>query len=1061
MRAAAWTQLFAQDDPLTLLRDLAGALGFQVPARLDLATRRGLGLTDDLTQVVLAKGPGTTRMVCVVGPESVPVREQAARLADRLSRKAPHLLWLLVLSAPSRREAAIASWHATPGHLRIAALVLDALNVLPSDAETLNALAASLRAETDLEIHAQWVEVLGRESISRRFFLTLQALVTRLGDNAAGTADSHRRRDVALLYVSRLLFLAFLQERGWLDHDRRFLARTFDDCMTRGGRFQRRVLKPLFFGTLNTPCHRRAPVARALGQIPFLNGGLFTPAAAERAARDLVMRDEDFGELFDRLLVRYRFTPREETSTWQEAAIDPEILGRAFESLMASPERRATGAFYTPVSIVTRVTDAALDAVLVRRGAREGVLDRAAGMDSLGVNDSVALRKALAGLRVLDPACGSGAFLVHILDRLTHLRVAAGDSRSAAAIRREVLSQSVFGVDVNPTAVWLCELRLWLSVAMDQPAISASEVAPLPNLDHNIRCGDTLLGGDFSVVPGPARDCRAGVLRARYARATGARKRHLARTLDRLERSSLLAWIDARVVQVAAQRRSLVVAARGRDLFGGRRGSLANEREEARQLRLTARELRARRRAVLAGGALPFVFAAQFPDAARAGGFDIVVGNPPWIRLHHIPAVLRDGLRREFRVYREAAWVAGAKASRAGAGFASQVDAASLFVERSHQLLRPDGVMSLLVPAKLWRSLAGGGVRRLLMERGGLLAIEDWSGAPAMFDAATYPSLLVAGKSTTPATNGVRLGVHRGRLRVAWETDRRILPLDESAGAPWVTLPPDARQAFDRLARDGVALAESGLGIATMGVKCGCNEAFLVNARSREDGVTISDGSRCAVLEPRLVRPVIRGQAVRAWRDAGNGESLVFPHSDDGQVLDRLPPALRNWLLPWRARLEARADAKGHRAWWSLFRLEGSRFDRPRVVWADLGRSLQALVLEAGDRTVPLNTCYVMVMRDRMDAMALAALLNSPVADAWVGAIAEPARGGYRRHFAWTMARLPVPDDWARSRDILAPLGQRGLNGSPPGRAELMAAVLDAFRVRHRTVAPLVEWASG
>ena len=141
--------------------------------------------------------------------------------------------------------------------------------------------------------------------------------------------------------------------------------------------------------------------------------------------------------------------------------------------------------------------------------------------------------------------------------------------------------------------------------------------------------------------------------------------------------------------------------------------------------------------------------------------------------------------------------------------------------------------------------------------------------------------------------------------------------------------------------------------------------------------------------------------------------------------------------------------------------MEGSRCDAPRVVWADLGRSLQALVVEAGDRTVPLNTCYVLRARDLTDAITLAAYLNSPVADCWVGAVAEPARGGYRRHFAWTMARLPVPDDWARARDILAPLGERVLGGDPPGRAELLAAVLSVFRVRAQSIAPLVEWCSG
>jgi hypothetical protein len=103
----------------------------------------------------------------------------------------------------------------------------------------------------------------------------------------------------------------------------------------------------------------------------------------------------------------------------------------------------------------------------------------------------------------------------------------------------------------------------------------------------------------------------------------------------------------------------------------------------------------------------------------------------------------------------------------------------------------------------------------------------------------------------------------------------------------------------------------------------------------------------------------------------------------------------------------------------------------------------------------------VLATRDLVDAFALAALLNSPVIDAWIGAVAEPARGGYRRHFAWTMARVPVPDDWARARDILGPLGAGACDGAAVSRAELMTAVLDAFRVRARTIAPLVEWING
>ena len=1062
MRAAAWPEILELADPNELLERLCGGLGFGEPATAGPDTRSALGVPEDLTSIRLAAGPGTTRLMLVIGRDEVPGREQVARLAAGLSRKAPHLMWLVALVLPRKPELVLGTWNAGSIPTRVAALVVDRQRVMPSDAETLVSLGASLEG-SDLEIHAHWTEILGREAISRRFFLALQGILAQLADHAAGRSSAGARREIALLYVSRLLFLAFLESRGWLDSDQRFLVRSFDDCMASGGRFQRRVLEPLFFGTLNTPASKRAALARSLGRIPFLNGGLFSRSHSERLQRDLVMRDEDFGDAFDRLLVRYRFSPREETSTWHESAIDPEILGRAFESLMHLPERRATGAFYTPVSLVARVTDSALETMLERRGVAEGTLERVASGERLPAPDASVLRAALGGLRVLDPACGSGAFLVHLVDRLTHLRLAAGDSRSPSAIRREVVAQQVFGVDVNPTAVWLCELRLWLSLVIDHPAADPSAVPPLPNLDHNIRCGDTLAGGDFSAGGCASRNNALAVgLRARYARSTGPRKRTLSRALERLERANLVAWLDARLEHVSAQRRSLVGAARGRDLFGGRRGVLSHEREEALLLRANARELRSRRRAVAGGGALPFVFAAHFPDAARAGGFDIVVGNPPWIRVHHIPATKRETLRREFRVYREAAWQSGARAARAGSGFGSQVDAASLFLERSHQLLREDGVLALLVPSKLWRSLAGGGVRRLIAERSTLAVLEDWSEAPAMFDAATYPSLVVASKTppTAPAES-IRLAVHRGRVQVAWAAARVALPLDDTAGAPWLMLPPEARSAFDRLTRHGTPLSESGLGVATLGVKCGCNEAFLVRAARHLGGVEVTDGTRTELVDRQFVRPLLRGDAVRAWRADRCDECIVFPYTGDGRILDRLTPSLRTWLLPWRSRLEARADARGNRAWWSLFRLEGSRSDWPRVVWADLGKSLQAMVLDAGDRTVPLNTCYVLPTRDPVDAFALSALLNSPLADAWIGAIAEPARGGYRRHFAWTMARLPVPDDWARARDVLSPLGERGLRGEAPGEAELMHGALEAFRIRPRSLMPLIEWMNG
>ena len=107
---------------------------------------------------------------------------------------------------------------------------------------------------------------------------------------------------------------------------------------------------------------------------------------------------------------------------------------------------------------------------------------------------------------------------------------------------------------------------------------------------------------------------------------------------------------------------------------------------------------------------------------------------------------------------------------------------------------------------------------------------------------------------------------------------------------------------------------------------------------------------------------------------------------------------------------------------------------------------------------MPLNSCYVLPCADPADAQALAALLNSTLAAAWLGALAEPARGGYRRYLAWTVALLPLPRDWPRARALLSPLAERAARGEEPAAGELDAAVLRAYRVRPADMAPLLAW---
>jgi len=588
-------------------------------------------------------------------------------------------------------------------------------------------------------------------------------------------------------------------------------------------------------------------------------------------------------------------------------------------------------------------------------------------------------------------------------------------------------------------------------MAIENPERNPALVAPLPNLDRNIRIGDSLAGGSFAESNGVPQPARITSLRARYTRTVGRRKKVVARMLDQLERACAVGALDRTVARLTTERRELLGAVRSPDLFGERRRIAPAIVRQLSELRESCRSAQSARRSLLRGGALPFAFDAQFADVGALGGFDVVIGNPPWVRLNNVARRARDLFARDFVVFRESAWQAGAQAAAAGRGFAAQVDLSALFVERSLALVREGGTVSLLVPAKLWRSLSGGGVRTHLLDKTEIVELHDMTESRQLFDAAVYPSVVVA-RRKSPArpsresslSPGIAV-VHRRESAMHWPLDAAHLSFDASAGSPWLIMPPAVREAFDRVRKAGVPLVESPIGRPLLGVKTGCNEAFVVTPEAR------------GMVEECLLRPLHRGESIRPWKLRAPPEQIIWTHDERGP-LSRLPPHAAQWLGKWKRELEARSDARGSGPWWTLFRTESAASSSPRVAWSDFGRCPRAAVLEAGDTTVLLNSCYVARCRDDLDAYTLAVLLNSPIVAAWLNALAEPARGGYRRYLGWTVSQMPLPTDWSAARDKLAPIADRAINGAPPDADTLLAAVLKAYHLRERDVEPLLLW---
>ncbi|MBL0939119.1 MAG: N-6 DNA methylase [Gemmatimonadaceae bacterium] len=1077
LRAAA--QLLARTDSVEAMHSIASALGFPAqPLPLPPSSQRDIGVPVSCDAAALASAPGGLTLFCatLAAPGTLSdtgdIRQQAHRIGTALLRQAPTRLWCLCLLDQSRNTLCIAVAAPHARGTRLTALRVERHRVLDSDADTMRALSAVTESDA-LTRHARFADILGRDALSSRFYRELEQRVSALADSlhapstgrqALITLSSRERRELALLCASRCLFLSFLEAKGWMNGEREFLLRHAIQALERGGRIHTRTLRPLFFGTLNTPRAQRAPDARRFGAIPFLNGGLFTPTPLERRAHRLDFGDDALTSLIGGLLDRYRFTAREDSHAWSEAAVDPEMLGRAFEGLMADDERRRSGSFYTPPHLVAHAVDAAL----------------ASAFASCSDQPSVA---QIERLRILDPACGSGAFLVHTLEELDARCAIAGDDRPAHLRRRSILTRCIFGVDKQPMAVWLCELRLWLSVVIEYNTQDIDSISPLPNLDHHIRVGDALTGGTLQFAPpGSAHLSR---LRERYARSTGRRKHTVAQTLDHEERQRALAEHARRLDALRRERRLLLTALRGRDLFGNRRKPARADTARLEQLRQHSRDLQSQRNRLRAGGALPFRFASMFADIAATGGFDLLIGNPPWVRPHAMVATEREWLRTEFRTMRRAAWHAGATRAGAGTGFAAQADLAVAFVERAVQLLAPGGTLSLLVPSKLWRTLAGGGIRSFLHHETHIRAVHDWSDAPAQFDAATYPSLLVAQRrsprSARNDSSHISPQVHCTVVRR--KTEHFAIPAHsltlepDDPAAPWILLPPAARAAFDALRHAGPSLATSALGRPTLGVKCGCNAAFLVHAIEHQDaGATITSLAASmpmqGVVERTMLRPALRGESLSRTRNDRESRTafpapderdeqhvrIIWTHDTNGLPLKALPPATTRWLAQWRSRLQTRRDARAKQPWWTLFRTEAARNDLPRLVWADIGRTLHVRVLPAHDPTIPLNTCYVLRLSTIDDAFAAQALLSSTIAAAWLDAIAEPARGGFRRFLGWTVSSLPTPADWPRAVCLLAPIGRRLALGDPVPAPLLDAAVAQCFGLSLSVLSPLIAW---
>ena len=337
--------------------------------------------------------------------------------------------------------------------------------------------------------------------------------------------------------IGRLIFCWFLRKKDFIQEDEKF----FDPEGKDSTKYYRKKLEPLFFEILNTPIEERVYIKAY--QTPFLNGGLFEPREHDFYEEDKIIFPRDYFQRFYSFLNRYNFTTDESTADFQQVAIDPEMLGRIFENLLAEEvketgeqARKDKGAFYTPREIVDYMCKESLKNYLLEKFNEEKEKEIIVNLlfdkkeHDFDQDDKTKIKPyknkiidALDEVKIIDPACGSGAFPIGMMQLILAIYERLESRLDHYKTKLKIIEKNIYGVDIEPMAAEISRLRTWLSLVVDDELIPNENnlgVDPLPNLEFKFVCANSLIplddSGKMSFGDNPALEEKIQNVRDRY-----------------------------------------------------------------------------------------------------------------------------------------------------------------------------------------------------------------------------------------------------------------------------------------------------------------------------------------------------------------------------------------------------------------------------------------------------------------------------------------------------------------------------------------------------------------
>ena len=859
------------------------------------------------------------------------------------------------------------------------------------------------------------IEKVTKEFINkyRDLYLELKNSIDKVVENDKAIKEEFENKKVNTVDFSKkllgqIVFLYFLQKKGWLgvpndknwgEGNRNFMRSLFTKCSQEKKNFFNDYLEFLFYDTLNNPRTDQADTAYSKYfdcRIPFLNGGLFEPINNyDWKHTDIIIPNElfsnskktDEGDIGSGILDvfdRYNFTVQEDEPLEKEVALDPELLGKVFENLIEENTRKGHGAYYTPREIVHYMCQESLinylstelnavddelsnDTTNVQQNQVSNTVENKITKTDIEIfikhgehlieNEKTALQKEediksgkqkstsikskmpesiknnaepldekLANIRVCDPAIGSGAFPVGMMLEIVKARnvltnyFSEIEERTPYNFKWHCIENCLYGVDIDSSAIDIAKLRFWLSLIVDEEDIT--KIKPLPNLDYKLVCGNSLLSVEIELFNGELFN-QLEKLKPKYFNETDINKKN----------------------ELKKQINELIKEITNNDQY--------------------------------------FDFKVYFSEVFHEKkGFDVVIGNPPYIQLQKA----FNSKIKYADLYKNVGYGIFDRTS----------DIYCLFYEEGIKLLKNNGILCYISSNKWMRAKYGKKLRTFFMKYNPLFLIDL---GPGIFENATVDTCIMMLKKTKNnveySLRAVTIQKDKNQpINIDQQVKEKAITLSNLSKDTWFIADDAEQKLKEKIERIGKPLKEWDVKIY-YGIKTGLNEAFIIDSAKRQDILDNCKDEAERERTEKIIKPILRGKDIKRYYYEWAGLWVIGIFPTLKLNINDYPAIKKYFLDHFDIRQLEQSGEKYPKSGFNARKKTGNKwfetqdqiayykeFEKEKIVWAETDQALNTVIVSKNFYLQ--KTCFMIIPKNENNHKIINALLNSKISQWYI-----------------------------------------------------------------------------